>query len=317
MLGFNFLNKRQENSQEIDGISISVPKLIETKKYANSILTPPTLRSTNVISGMYRSAFRGMGMDFEEVRIYQPGDDIRTIDWRVTARNGKPHTKVFKEEKERSVYLFTDMGVSQYFGSKVCYKSYLAAKIASMIGWAVLESSDRIGGGVYGGGEKFFITPKKNTNAFLRYLGSLSLASKGKISTLKSDMFNEIKLLRKKIKTGSGIFIISDFANVDDAFLQNMAELTRIADVFFVQTYDVLEGELPNFGILKVTDGKNCTLLNCFDYGYLNNYKQKFEEKRKSLEQFCKNHKISYINVRTDEPDIPKRIRLGIFKKNK
>ncbi len=130
-------------------------------------------KTANPLAGLMTSRFRGRGIDFAEVRVYQPGDDIRTIDWRVTARTGVAHTKLFQEERERPVLLLVDQSSSMYFGSRVMFKSVLAARTAALLAWAVLERGDRIGGIVFSEHGHREIRPRRNKHAVLRLLNEL------------------------------------------------------------------------------------------------------------------------------------------------
>ena len=135
--------------QEYRGAYTDLPDLIRLRYAAREMADLTGDKTSNPLAGLLSSNFRGRGIDFAEVRVYQPGDDVRTIDWRVTARTQVAHTKVFQEEKERPVLILVDQSASMYFGSQVTFKSVLAARTAAIIAWAALERGDRVGGLVF------------------------------------------------------------------------------------------------------------------------------------------------------------------------
>ena len=128
------------------GIRATLTDLIGLRFEASRMPLPRNIRATHPISGQLRSKIQGRGVDFSEVRLYQPGDDVRSIDWRVTARTNQPHTKLFQEEKERPVLVLIDQGASLFFGSKVRFKSVAAARLGLSIAWSALAEGDRVGG---------------------------------------------------------------------------------------------------------------------------------------------------------------------------
>ena len=131
-------------------------------------------RALSVLAGPNKSNFRGRGIDFEEVRNYQPGDDIRSIDWRVTARTGTAHTKLFREERERPVLVAVDQRSSMFFGSSHCFKSVLAAQLASLLAWSALDAGDRVGGLVFNDASHREIRPRRSRKTVLALLSQIS-----------------------------------------------------------------------------------------------------------------------------------------------
>ncbi|MGR8999333.1 MAG: DUF58 domain-containing protein, partial [Gammaproteobacteria bacterium] len=155
-----------------DLISISLKSLIDLAKPAASLnLQHLSIRSRQ--SGGYVSRFKGRGMEFDETRLYQPGDDIRSIDWRVTARSGKTHTKMFREERERPVFISVDNRLAMHFATRGVFKSVLAAKLAGLLAWAADYHGDRIGGQLFSEHECREIKPQNGRHAVLRFLNAL------------------------------------------------------------------------------------------------------------------------------------------------
>ena len=137
---------RQNGEHADKGVRLTIDELLALRREAMALDLSSNYRVSSTLAGGYRSKFRGRGMDFDEVRLYQPGDDIRNIDWRVTARTGKPHTKLFREERERPVFLLLDQSKHLFFGSRVAFKSVIAARAASLLIWASITAGSRIGG---------------------------------------------------------------------------------------------------------------------------------------------------------------------------
>ena len=169
--------KRQNlvsNIQLSGGAYADIRDLIRLR-YAVRELDSLTLpKSTNPLAGLLTSNFRGRGTDFAEVRVYQPGDDVRTIDWRVTARTQTPHTKMFQEEKERPVLILVDQSISMFFGSQVAFKSVIAAEAAALIAWTNLDRGDRVGGIVFNENQHREIRPRRSKHSVLRLLHEIN-----------------------------------------------------------------------------------------------------------------------------------------------
>ena len=159
---------------EYRGAYTDLRDLIQLRYAGREITELNDDRTTNPLAGLLTSKFQGRGIDFSEVRVYQPGDDVRTIDWRVTARTQTAHTKLFQEEKERPVLILADQSTSMYFGSQVTFKSVLAARTAALIGWTMLERGDRVGGIVFSEHGHREVRPRRNKHALLRLLNELN-----------------------------------------------------------------------------------------------------------------------------------------------
>src|SRR5690554_726431 len=172
MLSLQQIESLQERYQS-KGATISLQQLLVQRQAAQIVSYAPYNRSIAGISGLHLSKMRGRGIDFEEFRPYQQGDDIRTIDWRVTARIGKPFTKVFREERERPVIIAVDQTSSMYFGSQVAFKSVIAAQAAAIFCWMAIDNGDRVGGLVYGDTEQSLVRPKRSRRSALHLLNMI------------------------------------------------------------------------------------------------------------------------------------------------
>lgn len=226
-------------------------------------------RALSRLSGPNKSNFRGRGIDFEEVRSYQPGDDIRSIDWRVTARTGDAHTKLFREERERPVIIVVDQRDTLFFGSSQCFKSVLAAHLASLLGWAALDGGDRVGGLVFNGHQHREIRPRRSRRTVLALLSQI--VSFNNALPLPSpsgeDSFAEMLAnLRRVARPGSNIYLVSDFhgATSEEAG-KHLFQLARHTQVTAIACTDPLEQVLPRSGRYAVTDGTRRSELNTGD----------------------------------------------------
>lgn len=211
------------------------------------------------LNGAERTRFRGRGMDFEEVRLYQAGDDVRSIDWRVTARTQVPHTKLYHEERERPVFVLVDQRAPMFFGSQRCFKSVLAAHIAANLAWAALNNSDRIGGLIFGDTAQRDIRPRRSKHAVLELLHQLQEFNQQLQSPIAAPNGKSLSALlndaRRIAKPGCALFIVSDFQDYDQNCEQQLFELARHTDVTLIHVFDPLEKQLQSNARLTVSDG--------------------------------------------------------------
>ena len=210
------------------------------------------------LNGAERTRFRGRGMDFEEVRLYQAGDDVRSIDWRVTARTQVPHTKLYREERERPVFVLVDQRAPMFFGSQRCFKSVLAAHIAANLAWAALNNSDRIGGLVFGDNAQRDIRPRRSKHAVLELLHQLQEFNQQLQSPIAAANSKSLNALltdaRRMAKPGCALFIVSDFHDYDQRGEQQLFELARHTDITLIHVFDPLEKQLQSNARLTVSD---------------------------------------------------------------
>ena len=202
-----------------------------------------------LFGGEYHSVFKGRGMAFSEVREYQPGDDIRLIDWNVTARNGAPFIKVFEEERELTVYLLVDISKSGEFGSQSQLKQEFGAEIASVLGFSAIKNNDKVGLILFSNEVEKYVVPKKGKSHVLRVIRELLYtAPKNKGTSLK----NALDYLLKVAKRKSVVFLISDF--IDDKYWSSLKIANRKHDLIGIRLFDPAEKLFPDLGVLKVKD---------------------------------------------------------------
>ena len=208
--------------------------------------------SKHLFSGEYSSTFKGRGMSFSEVRDYQYGDDIRNIDWNVTARSGDPHVKVFEEERELTVMFVVDMSKSSFFGTVNQFKSEINTEICATLGFSALTNHDKVGAILFTDKVEKYIPPKKGRNHILRIIRELIYFEPERTGT---DIEEALKYLNNVIKKRSIAFVLSDF--MTEGYDAVLKIASRKHDIIGVRVYDDLEASLPNVGLLKVIDSES------------------------------------------------------------
>lgn len=203
----------------------------------------------DLFGGEYHSVFKGRGMTFSEVREYQPGDDIRLIDWNVTARSNTPFIKVFEEERELTVYLLVDISASGEFGSGAQLKREIGAEIAAVLGFSAIKNNDKVGLILFSDDVEKYVVPKKGKSHVLRVIRELLYTEPEQKGT---SIKKALDFLLKVAKRKSVVFIISDF--LDEGYWSSLKVLNRKHDVIGIKLMDPAESSIPNMGLVKVED---------------------------------------------------------------
>ena len=211
--------------------------------------------STQVFAGEYHAAFKGRGMSFSEVRGYHPGDDVRDIDWNVTARTGTPHIKIFEEERELSVLLVIDLSASMRFGTRVQSKRRLATELAAVLGSSALKNNDKVGAVLYGHADApadrpFYIPPKKGFQHVLRIVRELGGLPEGRG---RADLGETLRFVNNVTRRRAIVFVIGDLLDQGD-YLTPLRVAARRHDLVGLRLADRFELELPDVGLLPVRD---------------------------------------------------------------
>jgi uncharacterized protein (DUF58 family) len=283
------LHERPDAHQQ-PGIYVTVDELATLQMAHARIDLKARKKSLAQMAGQHHSAFRGRGIDFDEVRIYSPGDDVRNIDWRVTARTGKPHTKLFREERERPVYLVVDQSQSMFFGSRQAFKSVVAARTAAILAWAARRDGDRVGGFLFNDQQGHDLRPKegkRGIQVFLRLLVqynqnlNMNAAPAPDVTPLNE----ALQGLTRVIRPGSLAFIISDFRHFDDYSLQHLTLLRRHSDLIALHIFDPLEQQLPPPGRYDFTDGHHSLRLDSGERELRKRFRLQFVEHHTRLRE--------------------------------
>lgn len=244
-------------SEQDSAIRVSLADLIDMRHRVREVPLFSTPHRRSPLVGLHHSKLRGRGVDFDQVRIYQPGDDVRTIDWRVTARTQEPHTKLFHEERERPIYLLVEQSPRLFFGSGRLFKSVLAAHAASLIGWAALSHNDRVGGLVFGS-EQQEIKPRRSKQSLLQLLDRITRANNRlqPDSPIDPEAFSmALRRAREVLRPGSLSVILCDERTLTDAAEQQLSLLARHVDLLLLPLSDPLDRALPAAGLLRFSEG--------------------------------------------------------------
>ncbi|MGR8932831.1 MAG: DUF58 domain-containing protein [Gammaproteobacteria bacterium] len=253
-------------------------------------------------SGGRLSHFKGRGMEFDETRLYLPGDDIRSIDWRVTARTGKPHTKLFREERERPVFIAVDLRPPMYFATRGVFKSVQAIKLAALLAWAALGSGDRIGGQVFSAAQCRELKPQSGRAAVLHLFEAL-LFPLAEVNEQTLNLAQVLQRLTQHVRPGSRAYIVSDFRGLDAQAERHLATLGRHCEVVLILVYDPLESRLPERGRYRFADAHNELEIDAGDRRRTLEYQQRFQRHVAHLESFAKKMRMTFISCSTvDDP---------------
>ena len=286
-----------------ESTTLQLQSLIQLRSQARKIELGSHRLALSAQLGGYRSSYRGRGLEFDEVRPYQAGDDIRTIGWRVTARRGKVHTKLFREERERPILLLIDLHPGMYFGSRVQFKSVLAGKLAAVIGWAAIHSGDRVGGVVTAAEGERFVPLASRESALLKLLkASIELQPNRPGTPQYGGMDRAIQQLVQLAHPGSLIFLISDFQQLSTASDAALQQLSRHNDLIFSFLYDPLEQTPPTTGHYPVTNHLTQWQFNSRDKSESEHWKNHFQQHRQKLQQQCRILQSHWMEIATDAP---------------
>ncbi|GMU96887.1 MULTISPECIES: DUF58 domain-containing protein [Ignavibacterium] len=251
-----------------------------------------------VFSGEYHSVFKGRGMEFSEVREYQFGDDIRNIDWNVTARFGHPYVKIFEEERELTVIMMVDLSGSLAFGSKEKTKQRIAAEVSAILSFSALKNNDKVGLLLFTDKIEKFVPPRKGRKHVLRIVREvLSFKPEGN----KTDLKSALEYLNRGVKKRSIVFLLSDF--IDDGFEKILRIVSKKHDLIGLVLEDRREKEIPPFGLMKVIDPETQTE-KWIDTGS-SQFRQSFMIRTKELSErrkyIFRSNKIDSVNILTGE----------------
>ena len=241
--------------------------------------------------GEYHSSFKGRGMTFSEVREYQPGDDVRLIDWNVTARSGNPFIKVFEEERELTVFLLVDISSSRSFGSEDYLKKTVGAEIASVLGFSAIKNNDKVGLILFSNDIVKYISPKKGKSHVLRVIRELLYTNSEGGGT---SIGNALDFVMKVSKRKSVVFLLSDF--IDENYWDSLKIVNRKHDFVGIKIFDPFEVNFPNVGMLKAEDPETGSVF-WIDTSNYSDLKNMNDSNRKKVDSFLKRTKKSGIDI--------------------
>ncbi|MEP6930048.1 MAG: DUF58 domain-containing protein [Flavobacterium sp.] len=265
--------------------------------------------SNHIFSGEYHSSFKGRGMTFSEVRQYQYGDDIRNIDWNVTARYNEAHVKVFEEERELTMMLMVDISGSEGFGSKSQFKKDIVTEIAATMAFSATQNNDKIGLILFSDNVELYIPPKKGRSHVLRVIRELI---EFEPKSQKTDIAQALKFLSGTQKKKAIVFVISDF--MSENYEQTLKIASKKHDITGVRVYDIREEKIPNLGMVTMLDAETgkIQLVNTGSKSVRMNYEKHYHERVNYFKEIFSKSGAGVVNTRVDENYVTKL--LGYFK---
>lgn len=296
-----------------DGIHLTAAELIALRPRCHALRLPMRQAAASSLAGAYRSRFRGRGVDFVESRNYQPGDDIRNMDWRVTARTGRAHTKVFQEERERPVLVVLDAGPSLYFGTRRQLKSVAAGQLAAAIAWSAVRRGDRIGGFLFAPGRHLEIRPAGGRRGAMRMIQGLVDWLEPGAAARPEDAGPEeagpeplslaLERVRHAVRPGSLVIVISDFFSLDEDSNRHLSRLRQHNDVIACQVLDAAEHELPP-GRYPISDGEQAAVLDMGLPGSRKRYQAMGMEHLGEPRRLFQRHQCGWLTLHTDDDPV-------------
>ncbi|WP_298878175.1 DUF58 domain-containing protein [uncultured Polaribacter sp.] len=265
--------------------------------------------SDHIFGGEYHSSFKGRGMTFSEVRQYQYGDDVRAIDWNVTARYNEPYIKVFEEERELTMMLMVDVSGSELFGTSTQFKKETVTEIAATLAFSATQNNDKVGLILFSNDIELFIPPKKGKSHVLRIIRELI---EFKPKSKKTNISAALKFLSSVMKKRAIVFMLSDF--MDDDYEKTLKIAGKKHDLTGIRVYDKHDEEIPNLGMVPMLDAEtnNVQLINTSSKSVRNSYKANALRLSNYYIDMFKRSGAGAINTRVDESYVKKL--LGYFK---
>jgi len=303
--------------EDASPVSVSQAGLIRLNGPARAIALD-VLRVNSLQTGAYVSHFRGRGMEFDESRPYQPGDDPRSIDWRVTARSTTAYTKLFREERERPVLVCVDLRSNMHFATRGCFKSVNASRAAALLAWAAHHRGDRLGGLIFGDTSHRELKPRLGRRAALRFVHQLaehrdwptSSGKKGSETLARTDtkdsdpLVQAMSALRRVARPGSLIVVISDFIGFDRAAQSYLSSVARHNEVLAVFMNDPLERQLPPPGRYRIVSPDDELAIDTFAAAARRDYENEFAKRSHDLEAFCHRYGVHLMPMSTDDDPV-------------
>ena len=302
----------------LPGIDIDVKDLINLRHYVGALGVKSRRRSLSLWVGNQVSPFKGRGIDFEEVRRYQAGDDVRHMDWRVTARTGHPHLKLFREERERPVFFLVDFSSSMLFGTKVAFKSVIAAQASTLLAWATMKQGDRVGAVLCSEQGHMELRPAGGRNGVLRFIHALAdlhasarMAPPSFAQDRLPSLATALDRLIRTVRPGSQIFLISDFAGMDASCESAITRLGVHNELVCMMVFDQLEEAPPPAGMYRVSDGIRSTWLDTSRRQTIEHYHRQFLLRQAKVQSLSVRLDLGFMSLATHQ-SVPDSLREGL-----
>ena len=290
-----------------DDIYTSLRALMRLRYSARGFSYLPRQPVRSLLSGRKRSRLRGRGLDFDELRNYRPGDDIRTMDWRVTNRTGKPHVRVYTEERDRPVVVMVDQRLPMFFGSRQKMKSVIAAEVAALTAWRVLAVGDRVGAILFNDHRTLEARPTRNERKVIGWLGDLvamnnELSVTAGHSSHAGGLNDALQVLERSIGHDYLVVLISDFYGWNDATLGTIRRISQHNDIICSLVFDPLERDISGASTLVVSDGRFQLEIDPTERELGRKFEASFESAFSLVQGELKRHQIPVLPVDTANP---------------
>jgi uncharacterized protein (DUF58 family) len=300
------------NSKYPQDVFVSLQSLLKMEHIAAGFsFLAKKQKVRSILGGKHASKLRGRGLDFEEVRNYVAGDDIRNIDWKVTARTQKTHSRVFSEEKEKPALIVVDQSKSMFFGSQKRTKSVVAAELAALAAFRIKKEGDRVGGVVFADDGLDIIFPKRDRRNILRFLERIVIRNRNLENTRPVDFENALKEVFQKIRNivthDFLVIVISDFHRYSPEVIKNITYLSRHNDVVLCKVYDPMEREIPKAKIIASDDSKQ-VMVDGTKKSIKDKFVKGFDSDYESFEVKMKKHRIPLILIDSIE-DVDQQLK--------
>lgn len=295
------------SSSANDDIYTNLRALVRLRYGSQGFNYLPRQPVRSMLSGRRRSRLRGRGLDFDELRHYRPGDDIRTMDWRVTNRTGKPHVRVYTEERDRPVIAVVDQRLPMFFGSQKKMKSVVAAEVAALTAWRVLAVGDRIGAILFNDSNTLEAKPTRNERKVMGWLGDLTVMNNDlsvapNRSSNPQGLAQALQLLERSIGHDYLVVLISDFYGWDENTIKTIRRISQHNDIICSLVFDPLERDISNANSLVVSDGKFQLEIDPARQGLGEKFEASFQSSVALVQQELKRHQIPVLPVNTSSP---------------
>lgn len=263
--------------------------------------------ANDLFAGQYESAFKGQGIEFAEVREYQPGDDVRSIDWNVSARFGHPFVKVFHEERELTVILLLDLSGSNLFGTRTKFKRELLAEVAGMLAFLAIRTNDKVGAVLFSSVVEKYIPPKKGAAHVWRLIKEIFTYEPADLNT---SIDAALAYINKVVRRHAIVFLISDC--MDRGFEKSLRLTARKHDLTVIRVTDPAEEDLPDVGLTTLQDPETgqMIIVNMANKGLRNRWRTERREKKAYLDEITQRCGVDLVDLRTDGPVIKPLTRL-------
>lgn len=289
------------------GVYVRIQELVRLRNEGRDLSLLPRQPLRSQLAGLHASRLRGRGLDFDELRAYAPGDDVRDIDWKVTARMRKPHIRVYHEERDRKTLVLVDQRVNMFFGSRVQMKSVTAAHAAALVVWRVLAQGDRPGAIVFNDTEQIEVPPHRSEKRALRVLHEIermnrALRADGGQHSAPAQLNLVLERAARLAEHDHFVVLISDLDGWNEETPRHMNRLTQHNDVAVVLVHDLLERELPEASLLVVSDGELQLEIDARDEELRTGFTRLFEQQVDSGRKELHKRSVPMMPVHTAEP---------------